>query len=68
MLNPIRAASINSTQSFGGLICFHVALISVPFVVDILRIMSLILTFLKRILTVLLDKEVVSIKVPESGQ
>ena len=50
---------INSTQSFGGLICFHVAPISIPLVVYILRIMTLILTFLKWILTVLLDKEVV---------
>ena len=50
---------INSSQRFGGLICFHVALISIPLVVYILRIMTLVFTFLKRIWAVLLDKEVV---------
>ena len=38
---------INTSQRFGGLICFHVSLISIPLVVYILRIMTLVFTFLK---------------------
>ena len=62
------SVDINSSQRFGGLICFHVALISIPLVVHILRIMTLVFTFLKRIWAVLLDKRGGSTKAHVSGQ
>ena len=51
------ALNIDSTQGSGCLVCIHVALVFIPLVIDIISIITLILTLLKRILAVLQDKE-----------
>ena len=50
--------NVDSTQCSGCLVCIYAALVFIPLVVDLISIITLTLTLLKRILAVLLDKEV----------